>query len=282
MNEQQTLEQKALDAVAEGFRLNAMKLPSLPEVTAQVRAVGNDPDATVEDLAREILRDAGLTARLIRVANSPLLRGRMEVRTLQQAITRLGFYYVRDLVTALALEHAFEPRTSPMRQLQQRISRRSKDVAAIAQVLARHCTGLAPEQALLAGLLHFIGALPLLAALEDQQLERFDANTLFKLIESRHAEIGTSLLRQWRFPEDIASVPEAYLDTAKNSAQAPSLADVVAVASLLARPLETPGQEPPDLSGLPAAHKLGLVSASDFYGSDAMQIDLEKCMGLLN
>ncbi|MDE0855582.1 MAG: hypothetical protein OSA97_14290, partial [Nevskia sp.] len=116
----------------------------------------------------------------------------------------------------------------------------------------------------------------------DHQLERSDANTLFYLIDRRHSEIVTSLLRQWRFPEDIASVPEAYLDTAKNSAQAPSLADVVAVASLLARPLETPGQEPPDLSGLPAAHKLGLVSASDFYGSDAMQIDLEKCMGLLN
>ena len=282
MNDQYALERQALDAVAEGFRLNAMKLPSLPEVTAQVRAVGNDPDATVEDLAREILRDPALTARLIRVANSPLLRGRMEVRTLPLAITRLGFYYVRDLVTALALEHAFEPRTPSIRQLQQRISQRSKNVAAIAQVLARHCSSLPPEQALLAGLLHFIGALPLLAALENLQLERFDATTLFSLIESRHAEVGASLLRKWHFPEDIASVPESYLAATTDQTEATGLADLVAVACLLSRPLETPGQQVPDLGVLAAARKLGLGSASDFYASDAMQIDLQNCMGLLN
>lgn len=282
MSQQQTLERKALDAVAEGFRLNALKLPSLPEVTAQVRAIAADPDATVEDLAQQLVRDAALTARLIRVANSPLLRGRMEVRTLPQAITRLGFYYVRDLVTALALEHAFEPRSPVTRQLQQRISRRSKDVAAVSQVLARHCTGLAPEQALLAGLLHFIGALPLLAAVEDEQLGHVDAAALFAMIESRHAEVGGRILRHWRFPEDIAGVPEAYGDPSRASGDTPDFADIVAVACLLSRPLEQIGAEIAEWNDFAPAQRLGLESAAAFYTSDAMQIDLQKSMGMLN
>lgn len=282
MSQQQTLERKALDAVAEGFRLNALKLPSLPEVTAQVRAIAADPDATVEDLAQQLVRDAALTARLIRVANSPLLRGRMEVRTLPQAITRLGFYYVRDLVTALALEHAFEPRSPVTRQLQQRISRRSKDVAAVSQVLARHCTGLAPEQALLAGLLHFIGALPLLAAVEDEKLGQVDAAALFAMIESRHAEVGGRILRHWRFPEDIAGVPEAYGDPSRASGDTPDFADIVAVACLLSRPLEQIGAEIAEWNDFAPARRVGLENAAAFYTSDAMQIDLQKSMGILN
>lgn len=281
MSEQQALEQRALESVAEGFRFNAMKLPSLPEVTEQIRAIGSDPEATVEDLAQAILRDPALTARLLRVANSPLLRGRMEVRTLPQAITRLGFYYVRDLVTALALEHSFQPRSHSIRQLQRHIGQYSRNVAAVAQVLARHCTGLAPERAMLAGLLHFIGALPLLAAVEEQRLEGLDSASILKLIDSRHADIGTCLLRQWHFPEDIASVPETYGKTGDDGSD-PDLADIIAVATLLARPLDAPSQLPPELEGLAAARKLGLSKASDFYESDAMQIDLDKCRSLLN
>lgn len=278
----QTVEIRALDAVAEGFRLNALKLPSLPEVTAQVRAVAADPRATVEDLAQQVVRDAALTARLIRVANSPLLRGRMEVRTLSQAITRLGFYYVRDLVTALALEHAFEPCSNATRQLQQRISRRSRDVAAVSQVLARHCTGLAPEQAMLAGLLHFIGALPLLAAVEDEQLARADSKALFAMIEKRHAEIGGRILRHWHFPEEIAAVPEAYLDATRVGDNMPDYADIVAVACLLSKPLEQIGQEIADWGDFAPARRLGLENAAAFYSSDEMQGDLQKCMGMLN
>ena len=280
MAEQAVLERNALEAVAEGFRFNAMKLPSLPEVTQKVRAIAADPESSVEDLAAEILRDAALTARLIRVANSPLLRGRQEVRTLAQAITRLGFFFVRDLVTALALEHAYEARTAAVRQLQQRISRHSRDVAAVAQVLARHCTELPPEQALVAGLLHCIGALPLLAAVDEAQIAHFEASDAMAMIERHHGEIGTALLRHWHFPEDIAGVPQGYQLGADERA-ALRLADIVAVANVLSRDLDGPAEARPDLAALPAARKLGLDSAEDFYACEAMQIDLQKSRGLL-
>jgi len=282
MSERKTLEEMVLDSVEEGFRLNALKLPTLPEVTAQVRMIAADPHASVEDLAAEILRDAALTARLIRIANSPMLRGRMEVRTLSQAVTRLGFYYVRDLATALALEHAFEPSCATARQLMNRVARRSRDVAAISHVLARHCSELPPEQALLAGLLHFVGALPLLVAVHEQDTGVMNAAELFALIERRHSAIGSELLRHWRFPEDIAGVPAAYRDAARDAVGPPDYADIVAVADLLCRPLESAGQELPELGELHAARRLGLEDAADFYASDAMQIDLQRSMGLLN
>jgi HD-like signal output (HDOD) protein len=280
MGEQCLMERDALEAVAEGFRFNAMKLPALPEVTQKVRAIAADPESSVEELAAEILNDAALTARLIRVANSPLLRGRQEVRTLPQAITRLGFYYVRDLVTAFALEHAYVARTAAVRQLQQHIARYSRDVAAVSQVLARHCSELPPEQALVAGLLHFIGALPLLAAVDEAQIGHFEATEAMAMIERHHGEVGAALLRHWHFPEDIACVPESYQASADEE-EALRLADIVAVASLLSRTLDGPVEARPDLAALPAARKLGLEDAGTFYDCEAMQIDLQKSRGLL-
>jgi len=276
------MEERALGTVREQFKLNVLKLPSLPEVTAQVRALSTNPRATAETLAAAILRDPALTARLIRIANSPLLRGRMEVRSLAQAITRLGFHYVRDLATALALEHAFEPESEVARQLMRRIARRSRDVAAISHVLARHRTGLPPEQALLAGLLHFIGALPLLAAVAEDSATPAAAAEIFAMLESRHAEVGVRLLRHWHFAEEIALVPEAYSDTSRDSEAEADYADIVAVARLLAATLEGPAAALPELAASPSARKLGLESASEFYTSEPMQDDLRKCMGLLN
>lgn len=278
MREAKTFEEMVLDAVQDGFRLNAVKLPTLPEVTLRVREVAADPEAGVEELAAEIVRDAALTARLIRIANSPMLRGRMEVRTLSQAVTRLGFYYVRDLATALALEHSFEPKCAVAKQLMARIARRSREIAAHSHVLARHCTALQPEQALLAGLTHFVGALPLLMAVHEQDLHGLDSEELFGMIERRHSGIGTTLLRQWRFPEDIACVPSAYRDGARDSDAAPDYADIVTVADMLCQPRA----RVPDLSEVHAARRLGLNSADDFHSSDAMQIDLQRSAGLLN
>jgi len=281
MQHLQNMKERALGTVREQFKLNALKLPSLPEVTAQVRALSTNPRATAETLAAAILRDPALTARLIRIANSPLLRGRMEVRSLAQAITRLGFHYVRDLATALALEYAFEPDSEVTRQLMRRIARRSRDVAAISHVLARHCTGLPPEQALLAGLLHFIGALPLLVAVADDGATP-GAAEIFAMLESCHAEVGVTLLRHWHFAEEIVLVPGAYRDTSRDSEAEADYADIVAVASLLSTTLEGAEAALPELAASPSARKLGLESACDFYASEPMQDDLRQCMSLLN
>ena len=279
---QQTLERGVLHVVAEGFRLNALKLPSLPEVAVQVQAIAADPNASVDQLSSAILRDAALTARLIRIANSPLLRGRGEVRTLPRAVTRLGIYYVRDLVVALALEHAFEPRSAAVRQTLQKVWRRSKDVAAISHVLARHRTMLPPEQALLAGLLHLIGALPLLAAVDEQANPNTDAATLAALIEAHHAAVGSRILRDWHFSDDIVSVPEGYCDHSRSPEGGAELVDVVAVANALCSPFDGHVSDLPEWDSFPAARALGLASASVFFSSEPMQLELQQSMQLFS
>lgn len=65
-------------------------LPTLPEVALKVREVANDPDISANQLAEVISTDTALSARLIKIANSPLYRGRNEVESVQTAVSRLG------------------------------------------------------------------------------------------------------------------------------------------------------------------------------------------------
>ena len=65
-------------------------LPTLPEVALKVREVANDPNISANQLAEVISTDAALSARLIKIANSPLYGGRNEVVSVQTAVSRLG------------------------------------------------------------------------------------------------------------------------------------------------------------------------------------------------
>lgn len=58
-----------------------------------IREAAEDSEISVAALSKVIGRDAALSARLIKVVNSPLLRAAVEVTDLHTAITRLGINY---------------------------------------------------------------------------------------------------------------------------------------------------------------------------------------------
>ena len=86
-------------------------LPTLPEVALNIRKAAENPDISVSNLSKVIGRDTALTARLIKVVNSPLLRAAQEVTNLHTAITRLGVNYSSNLAIGLVMEQIFHARS---------------------------------------------------------------------------------------------------------------------------------------------------------------------------
>src|SRR5690606_28158340 len=84
-------------------------LPTLPGVALQVRDVAEDINATINDLAQIIARDPALSARIIKVTNSPLVRTSSPVTDLRTAIARLGITFTSNLAIGLAMEQMFQP-----------------------------------------------------------------------------------------------------------------------------------------------------------------------------
>ncbi|GAB4288571.1 MAG: HDOD domain-containing protein [Methylophaga sp.] len=208
-------------------------LPTLPEVALQVREVAEDPDATAQQLADIITTDAALSARLLKIANSPLYRGRVAIDSIQMAVSRLGLSMVRNLVTSLVMEQMFQATSNRLEKRLRALWEQSTKVAAASQVIAAKLPGIKTDEAMLAGLIHAIGVLPILMkADEDGELIK-DSKKLDQLIDNLYPRLGATILENWKFPDNLIAVAREHANLNRNSGDnGPDLVDVVQVAVL--------------------------------------------------
>lgn len=229
MSEQDRLYNIILNDLENG----TLVLPTLPEVALKVRDVVDDPNASAFQLSEVITTDAALSTRLLKVANSPLYRGRVPVESVQMAIARLGLTMVRNLVTSLVMEQMFQPTSSRMDEHLRTLWEHSTQVAAISQVLANKQPSISTDEAMLAGLIHDIGVLPILMRAEDYPELMSDHNRLDALIENLQPRIGAAILHDWQFSDTLVAVAAEHENLNYNSGpDGPDLVDVVQVANL--------------------------------------------------
>lgn len=210
---------------------NQLHLPTLPEVALQVRDAVEDQIATAPQIAAIVAKDPALSARLLQVANSPLYRGRVEVDSLAMAVNRLGLKLVRSLVVSLAMKQMFQATSDHLDHALRKVWDDSVQIAAISRVLSKGLEGLEPEQALLAGLVHQIGALPILARLDELLGAHTEPQLIRQLVDQLAPELGSSILAQWRFPDALARLPQDCIDLQRDR-DTPDYSDVVMVARL--------------------------------------------------
>lgn len=196
--------------IIDALKNDQLTLPSLPEVALKVREVAEQDDSTISDLTDIITQDAALSARIIRVVNSPLLRAPQEVKDLPMAISRLGMNYTSNLAIGLAMEQMFQATSDMIEKRMRTLWQLTGHISAWCSVLAAHTKLLAPDEAMLAGLIHRLGALPILSYAEERDDIIQDNITLGKVIDRLHGPLGTAILEKWEFPSKLAEVPKLY------------------------------------------------------------------------
>lgn len=162
-------ENQFLETLNEAIDKNRLTLPTLPEVALKVRDAVENEQSSANQIAEIIASDAALSARLLQVANSPLYRGRVTIDNLQMAVARLGVRLVRSLVVSLIMQQIFQATNDLLDAKFRQVWEESVQIAAISRVLASNVDHLDKEQAMLAGLIHNIGALPVLAMAESHE-----------------------------------------------------------------------------------------------------------------
>jgi len=214
----------------EAIESDKLVLPTLPEVALRVREVAENPNSSIQQLTNTISNDAALSARIIRVCNSPLLRGSRSINDLNSAVNRLGMVYTANLATGLAMEQMFQATTEMIDRRMRDVWKHSTEVAGISHVLAQHFTKLRADQATLAGLIHQIGVLPILTYIEENDVQ-IASTALDSLTEELGPRIGTHILKRWDFAAELISIPEECINFRREAPQA-DYADVVMVAKL--------------------------------------------------
>jgi HD-like signal output (HDOD) protein len=177
-------------------------LPAFPEVVRRLQVLLAQPDTTAKDLAPLIESEPVLSAHLLQMANSAALNAAgNQVTTVKAAINRLGFNLVRitAMVHALRqLEH--HSALQPIRRELAAIWQSSIEVAVRCHTVARRVLGRQADEAMLAGLLHGIGALYILMQSQraDPQLRQDPA--FAGMVADWHPAIGKAILDGWGLP----------------------------------------------------------------------------------
>lgn len=260
----------------------SLVLPTLPEVALKVRDVVDDPNVTASGLAEIIITDAALSARLLKVANSALYRGRVAVDSVQMAVSRLGLKMVRNLVTSLVMEQMFQATSNRLEKRLHDLWTQSTEVAAISQVLAAKQTGIKTDEAMLAGLIHNIGVLPILLKAEEYPALLQDTEALDKIIERLNPRIGEAILKSWKFTDELVAVPAEYGNLNRNSANGPDLVDVVQVAVLQSHINTDKAHDPGSLDGVPSFAKLGIDTDVSVVELDEDSEEYAEALAMFN
>lgn len=211
-----------------------LDLPALPDIVLTFQGFPADPHAHVfaDSIVKLLPSDQTISTHIIRAANNPVWSNGAPVGNLRDAVSNLGLRMLRSLTMNIAMARLFQARSPSVNQQLRELLAHSREVAANSYVLAQMHKHLDPEQALLAGLVHDIGALPLYLY-ADRYHSRLEQTTLEYLIHRFSDDIGTRLLQGWNFPDELVEVIGEHKNLQRNSNSGlPDYADVVTMANL--------------------------------------------------
>lgn len=187
---------------------------SLPEAAVRVNELIRSPDHSARDLAEVVELDAGLTARLLRLANSPLFGHMGRIDKVSHAIAMIGEQALRDLVMATAVTGAFRGIPEEFVDMAS-FWDNSATCAVVSRLIAAGCGVRESERLFVAGLLHGIGRLVFYSRQPERYREVLKARASGEaavLAEERrvfgftYADLGAALMAEWKLPEFFQTV----------------------------------------------------------------------------
>jgi HD-like signal output (HDOD) protein len=247
---------KFVTALAEDLNRNDIKLPSFPDVVMRIRQALDDPDTTADHLGKLLSVDAVLASRILILANSTYHNpAGIKIEGLDAAVGRIGFEKVRTAAISYAVEQLYA--SEELAALKSELADNwltGLRIAAMAEVIARHCTKLDSDSAFVAGLLNRIGVLYIFTKYAKYPALLQDADARQGLIDEWAAPIGESIVANWGFSEEIQATlnPDEVETTHRRSVA--NLADIITAAKVSLDDSEI------DWEGIAEAKRLELTS----------------------
>ncbi|RNC69883.1 MAG: HDOD domain-containing protein [Desulfuromonadales bacterium] len=180
-------------------------LPTLPGVVTRLQALSENRKSTIQEMAQLVSSDQILSARVLRLVNSPSY-GFYRVSTISNALILLGVNVIKSLALSSSIFEIMEKTTVGLWE-------HSLGAGVAANIIARHLKLPEVEEISTAALLHDIGKViikekcpddhELITVLMNQEgLTMLEAER--RVIETDHAEVGEWLVRSWYLPDKLS------------------------------------------------------------------------------
>jgi putative nucleotidyltransferase with HDIG domain len=236
-----------------------VELPSFPDVAVRVRKVLADEQVSNEQIARVVGSEAGLAARVFTLANSAALnRTGKTIADLRAAVNRIGHNNVRTAAVSFAIAQL--RRANELRAISKELEQLWNEatmVAALAHAVASRSNSVNPDESMLAGLLHNVGKIYVLARANRHGSLFKDSVALAQVIRDWHANIGKAIVENWGFPEHIADAIAEH-ENIDRQVHVPDVTDVLTVAVMMATFIGHEADLELNMQGVKAFWRLGL------------------------
>jgi putative nucleotidyltransferase with HDIG domain len=195
------------------LRLDDLSIPMLPDQAHHVMQLAGDPEVTVTTLAAVVSKDPVLATRVLGLANSALFGAMTALRSVQDAVVRLGVVRVRNAVVAASMDAQVASRDIYGTE-SQRFMDHAVGTAYLARLLAER-QDVDVEELFLCGLLHDIGKLVILKTAHVHVRgggQPIAPDELAAAIAHYHAACGALALHFWKLPDDVLDVVRHHHD----------------------------------------------------------------------
>ncbi len=218
-------------------------LPTAPVILNKALKLTSDLQSNIDDISKNISADQTLSAKVIRMSNSPIFGRVAKISTLSEAIKVLGFEQVKSIIITASTAKMFQ--SGPQAEIANILWKHSLATALGSRLVVQKYGGLDKEEAYLCGLLHDIGKLVLLQTVPNVYHEIIakvkETNLPFIKVEGKelgfnHVNVGRVLLEKWQFPPNLTAQISAHHSSNPNiRTPSKSLGRVVAVANSIAK-----------------------------------------------
>ncbi|MBR9726500.1 HDOD domain-containing protein [Shewanella intestini] len=211
-------EHQLLVGLLKKLKNDALVLPTLPEVAMRVQEVVASPNTSLKQVGDVIGQDAAISARIIKVANSVLYCRGAKAENISAAVNRIGLVQIKSITTSVAMEQLFISTNEMVWEVMDEVWKTSIEVTAAASAILEMYNKRNPMQKLdretltLAGLIHNIGALPVLSEAETHPEMFTSIDQLRGLVRKMQSPIGRAVLKSWDFAPEVTEVVERWAD----------------------------------------------------------------------
>jgi putative nucleotidyltransferase with HDIG domain len=191
--------------------LSIIQLPALPSMVTQVVELIDNPRTSAASLGKVISTDQALTAKVLKIANSPFYGFPKKISTVDFAIIVLGFDALKEIVISISLVSSLQKKSDATFDAQS-FWDHSIMSAVIARRLARDLGYRVSGEAFVGALLHDMGISVLhryfnsefkkiVALSRESTLSFLEAEQ--KILGVTHAEVGSWLAERWNLPDNL-------------------------------------------------------------------------------
>ncbi len=210
--------------------------PTYFDAVLRLRKVLQDSSLSITEIAAAVSMEPLIGAKLLHLANSVAFNpAGLEVVDLKSALTRLGVNAVRTTAMSIVMSQLMRAKgMANFAELTHALWDHSIKTAAAARIIAKKLTRLNPEEAMLAGLIHDLGAFYMLYRATQYEELRHRPDSVRYLIIQWHESIGVSLLNAIGIPEEIVDATVDHDQVRPTPSPIRTLPEVVYVANMLA------------------------------------------------